>query len=588
MPKNNDLNQMLHQATRHLESQQWDKADRILRRAIKQSPANHEIHQKLAAVQARLGRTTKAIDSIHTAIRLQPDDPELHVTLIDIHARSARIGAAIQCATNAIERFPNRSELLSIRGKLFLHIGETNLSWDDVRMACELAPDDLELLARFVDATIARGIIPMDASSAVRLAELQPYESLNHSRLGTVHRLNGDTVESMAAYERAISINPRNTDALAGQAELLESSGDSKSAIELLRPHIESSSTAFLPLLAWTRIQSRLGHNERVVEDAEKWLSITERPALQATPILFRIGNALDAMSRHDEAFEAWTRANKPFADRWDAAGHREDIDSIISTFDSQRIGRPSASITTSPAPIFIVGMFRSGTTMLEQVLAAHREVHAVGESPALPSIIRSLPGDYPSCIESSDAEELDRLASRYMDAVSTNAGDATRITDKLPMNYLNIGLITMLFPDARILHCRRDPLDVCLSCYSNHMTSNLAFTSNLNSLGSTYREYERIMRHWDSSPCPMIDVRYEELVSDPEPGIRSILEFLELPWDPACLDFHRSKRVAQTPSMDQVRQPMHTRSVHRSRAYWDHLEPLRNALGDLSPERNP
>ncbi|MDG1899793.1 MAG: sulfotransferase, partial [Phycisphaerales bacterium] len=497
MPKNTDLNQMLQQATRHLEAQQWDKADRILRRALRQSPDNREILQKLAAVQIRLGRTAKALDTINTAIRLQPDDPELQVTLIDIHARSGRIGAAIQCATDAIARLPDRSELHSIRGRLFLHAGETNLSWDDMKSACELAPDDLDLLAKFVDATIARGIIPMDVRPAGRLAELQPFESLNFSRLGTIHRLNGDAPESMKAYDRATSINPRNTNALAGRAELLESEGNTDAAIELLRPHIESSSTAFLPLLAWTRIQSRLGNNERVVQDAEKWLSTTDRPPLQSTPILFRIGNALDAMSRHDDAFDAWTRANQPFVDRWDSAGHRSDVDSIIGTFDPERIGRPSTPVTTSPAPIFILGMFRSGTTMLEQVLAAHGQVHAVGESPALPSIIRSLPGDYPSCIETLDGSELARIASEYMEAVTTNAGDATRITDKLPMNYLNIGLITMLFPDARILHCRRDPLDVCLSCYSNHMTSNLAFTSNLTALGSTYREYERVMRHW-------------------------------------------------------------------------------------------
>ena len=149
MPKNTDLNQMLQQATRHLEAQQWDKADRILRRALRQSPDNCEILQKLAAVQIRLGRTAKALDTINTAIRLQPDDPELQVTLIDIHARSGRIGAAIQCATDAIARLPDRSELHSIRGRLFLHAGETNLSWDDMKSACELAPDDLDLLAKF-------------------------------------------------------------------------------------------------------------------------------------------------------------------------------------------------------------------------------------------------------------------------------------------------------------------------------------------------------------------------------------------------------------------------------------------------------
>jgi len=588
MSKHNDLNQLLAKATQHLDALQWDKADRLLRRSLKLSPDNSGIMQRLGAVQSRLGQHRKAMSTIDSAIKLQPDDLQLHTTRVDILARSAQVGAAIESLTRTMGEFKDRPELHAMRSGLLLHIGETNAAWDDMHRAIQLDPDNLELLGRFVDATIARGIIPMDREPADRLVALQPFESRNHSRLGTILRLNGLNEESMAAYATALRGNPRDTDAMAGQAELLESAGDSDAALELLRPNIESDRAAFLPLLAWTRIQGRRGQHDRVIQDGTRWLDAVSRPPLQASPILFRIGNALDALGRHDEAFDAWTRANSPFRARWNAEVHERNTDLIIEHFSAQRIVASTPVGTSTRTPIFIVGMFRSGTTLLEQVLTAHAQVHGVGESPALPALIRSLPSSYPACIDELDAGTLSELAEQYLAAVCAEAGDATHVTDKLPMNYLNAGLITMLFPGARILHCRRDALDVCLSCFSNQMTSNLAFTSDLDSMGRAYRDYDRVMQHWSSTSCSILDVQYEQLVADPEPGVRTILEFLGLPWDPACLDFHRSTRVAQTPSMDQVRQPMHTRSVHRSRAYWTHLEPVRTALADLAPQREP
>lgn len=585
MPRTNNLNQLLAQATRHLDAQQWDKADRVLRRALKAAPTDAGILNRLAAVQARLGNHRKAMDSITTALKHAPDDRDCLTTRVDILARQARIGEAIEAAGDMIQRFPEDADLHAMRSSLLLHAGETNAAWDDMRRAHELRPDDLELLGRFVDATISRGIIPMERDPADRLAAAQPFESRNHARLGTILRLNDDTEASTAAYREALRLDPRNTDAIAGLAELRESAGDSEGALELLRPLVEAERAPLLPMLAWARILGRLGRHEQLVDDVRTWLDRSDRPGMQTAPLLFRLGNALDTLGRHDEAFEAWSAANAPFGTRWNDAAHEERVDAIVRCFPE---AKPATGNTASNAPIFIVGMFRSGTTLLEQVLGAHPSVHPVGESPVLPELIRSLDGTYPENTETLDEQTLLDMGTRYMERVAVDAGDATHVTDKLPMNYMNVGLITRILPEARILHCRRDALDVCLSCFSNQMTSNLAFTSNLESMGRTYTQYRRLMGHWADSGQPMLDVDYEAMVADPEPHIRAILEWIGLPWDDACLAYHQSKRVAQTPSMDQVRQPMHTRSIHRSRAYWEHLAPLRTALGDLTPPRTP
>ena len=304
MPRTNDLNSLLAQATRHLDAQQWDKADRVLRRALKSAPTDAGILNRLAAVQARMGNLRKAMDSITTALKHQPDDRASLTTRVDILARQARIGEAIEASNDMIGRFPGEAELHAMRSGLLLHAGETNAAWTDMQRAHELKPDDLELLGRFVDATIARGIIPMDRAAADRLVHAQPFESRNHARLGTILRLNDDADGSTAAYREAIRLDPRNTDAIAGLAELSESGGDSEGAIELLRPLVKAERAPLLPMLAWTRILARLGRHEEVVDDARRWLDRTSRPGMQAAALRFRLGNALDALGRHDEAFD--------------------------------------------------------------------------------------------------------------------------------------------------------------------------------------------------------------------------------------------------------------------------------------------
>tara|TARA_Y100000589_G_scaffold184246_1_gene174578 strand:- start:9125 stop:10882 length:1758 start_codon:yes stop_codon:yes gene_type:complete len=585
MPSPSGLNQTLAQATRHIESQQWDKAERILRRALKAAPDDVGILSRLAAVQARLGNYRRAMDSINAAIKRDPDNIESLTTRVDILARQARIGDAIESTNGIIQRFPDNAGLLAMRSGLLLHAGESNAAWDDMNRAIQLDPDNLDLLGRFVDTTIARGIVPMDHGPADRLVKAQPFEARNHARLGTVLRINDDLPGAEAAYREALRLDPRNTDSLAGLADVMESAGQSSEALDVLRPTIESDRSPLNPMLSWTRILSRLGRHDELVRDARRWIERSGLTTGQLAPLLFRIGNALDALGRHDEAFEAWTAGNTPFHDRWNDRVHAERTDAIIAEFTSPQPHGPSSDATT---PIFIVGMFRSGTTLLEQVLAAHPAVHAVGESPALPAIIRSLSGTYPGNIRELDPAALRKLGQTYLERISVDAADASHVTDKLPMNYMNVGLIDRMLPQARILHCRRDALDVCLSCYSNQMTSTLAFTSNLESMGRTYVQYRRLMDHWSNAGYEVLDVVYEDLVGNPEAQSRRIVEWTGLDWDPACLDYHRSKRIAQTPSMDQVRQPMHTRSIHRSRAYWDHLAPLRAALGDLTPDRAP
>jgi hypothetical protein len=230
--------------------------------------------------------------------------------------------------------------------------------------------------------------------------------------------------------------------------------------------------------------------------------------------------------------------------------------------------------------------MMRSGTSLVEQILASHPQVHGHGELEFLREIVRTLPErlstsePYPECVASLDAMTARSLAEDHLARLERDAGEAIRSIDKMPHNFARLGLLTLLFPRAKLIHCMRDPLDVCVSAYFQyHIIA--PFAHDLESLGRFYRDYERLMEHWrETLPSPILDVPYEALISDPEDWTRKLLEFLGLPWDQRCLSFYETQRAVFTPSSWQVRQPIYHSSVGRWRHYKQHLGALFNGLG--------
>ncbi len=585
------LNQLLAKATQHLQLQQWEKAERVLRKALKQSPRNAEILQRLGGVQRRLGQPRRALETIDKALSLAPDNPVLEAEYAETLMDLGRTGEALDRLGRAIDTNPSDADLRVMRSRIRLGTGDLHGACEDCQIASDLQPDNLELLARLVDATIARAYIPMPTDSAQRLVELQPFNARNHARLGTIHRLNNDLDTATGCYERSLELQPGNSDAISGMAEVLESRNDTEAAADLLTPHVHSTNAPFQILTAWMRCQMRLEHWVDAARTARAWLDASPRSPRQSAVINHRIGNAYDRAGRAGEAFEAWTRGNEPYSKAWNPDEHSRLTDSIIQAFSGELMSGNHRSGRTDQRPVFIMGMFRSGTTLLEQIISMHPDVHAAGERAEMLEIAGALQSatgsehDYPLCIRESTVEVLDAAADEYLTGLTDGVGDAAVITDKLPLNFLNIGLISLILPGARIIHCNRDPLDTCLSCYGNSFSSRMSFTANLEHLGRAYADYARIMDHWRTVDIvPMHELDYESLATDPEIEIRRVLEFLELPWNDACMEFHRSTRIAQTLSRDQVRQPMYTRSIRRSRAYWSQMEPVRRLLGDLAP----
>jgi hypothetical protein len=296
------------------------------------------------------------------------------------------------------------------------------------------------------------------------------------------------------------------------------------------------------------------------------------------------LGKHYDRQQRYDEAFahfrsaKAATRKLTGVFDERAVAGY---FDRIIETFPLDFFGRFPAGGSASERLVFIVGMPRSGTTLTEQILASHPAVFGAGELQGIADVARAIRPDYPQRVPFLSASEIAEFVKGYLATIDARAPpEAIRVTDKLPVNFTHLGLIATLFPHSRVIHCRRDPMDTGLSCFAEQFRLSHDFTTDLESIGRYYLQYERLMAHWRRVlPLPMLEQRYEDLIANPEVGSRALLAHCELPWDEACLNFHAASRQVSTPSRWQVRQPIYATSVGRWRHYERHLEPLRRLL---------
>jgi hypothetical protein len=260
-------------------------------------------------------------------------------------------------------------------------------------------------------------------------------------------------------------------------------------------------------------------------------------------------------------------------------------IDDHIATFTKEFFDSQPAT-SDSELPVFIIGMPRAGSTLVEQILASHSKVVGAGEltdiEQMVPEMGRMLErcGRYPAGARHLTQTQLRGLADRYLHTLAQIGGPAQRVVDKMPENFLYLGTIAAMFPRARIIHCRRNPFDVCLSCYFQNF-NRIHFSWSLEDLGHYHREYERLMAHWRRVlPLQMLEVRYEDLIVRQQEVSREIVAFCGLEWEDSCLAFHANPRPVRTASALQVRRPIYARSMERWKKYAAHLEPLRRALG--------
>lgn len=485
---------------------------------------------------------------LHEAVRLE---------------RSGRLAEAQAAYERLLARFPELPDCWYNLARLQRNARQFDAALGSYQQALDRG------VTRPEEVHLNRGVIYSDCLRQDDAAEreLRAALSLNPSYIPALQNLAnlkadlGQREEALTAYERILAIDPGSYEALARYAE------------------VKSVSDPDDPLIA--RMRDALARPRAT-------------PADKAS-LGFALGKILDACGAYDQAFDAYAAANQrslesagPRAVIYDRRRQELLVDQLIAAFPSERPASAGTAMS-SARPIFICGMFRSGSTLTEQVLAGHSRVTAGGELDFLPALVRSELTPFPARMAEISSRQLDDIGARYLAAVAKLFPGAQHVSDKRPDNFLYIGLIKRLFPDARIIHTTRNPLDNCLSIFFLHLDHSMSYALDLSDTAHYYRQYRRLMAHWKSHFGPdILDFDYDAFVRAPRPAVERLLAFCGLDWEERCLSFQRAGNAVKTASVWQVRESLYQRSSGRWQNYARHLDSLRASLGDALIEDVP
>ena len=525
------------------------------RQAIQIDATNPQYHSNLGEALRRSGHPKEALAAFHRSQILMPEFLKAHLGMGNCLRDLGRFEEAIARFRLALAINPNFAEAYHYLGVTLLERDKAAAAISLLRKAVALRPEYVEAQISLANALERQGPSEEALEIYLRILERDPNNTAAHNNAGNILRSLGRIDEAVSHYRQALAVDPDHASAYYN----LSHAGKGAGGEELVRM-------------------------EAMLEDPKL-------PVERRTNLHFALGKIYDDLGEYEKAFAHSRKGNEldtrgvPF----NATAHSAFVERLMAVFSGEFFAARKGFGSESDVPVLVLGMPRSGTTLVEQCLASHPEVYGAGELDLIGRIITSQPqfrgeaGGYPESAVLIDAATACELGEAYVSQLRVLGRESRRVVDKMPGNFLNLGFIALTLPNARIVHCRRHPLDVCLSCYFQHFTSVMPFSRDFASLGHYYRDYVRLMAHWHRIlPTKILDVRYEEMVGDQEGVSRRIVEFCGLEWDDACLDFHKTVRPVKTASSWQVRQPVYTTSVDRWRNYEKFIGELEESLGDL------
>lgn len=533
----------------------------------------------------KLRRVPEAIDVLHKALDLDPSYIPAHMHLGRALYQSERFQEAATCFQIVADTEPNNAAVRTDLGASLMALGEFAKAETVLKASIEIDFNQPDAHANLGSVYAAMGQNEAPLRSFLTALRMRPKDKSYRCKLGFMLLEQGYLPKAEHCFRIVLKQDPYCIDAIAGLASTLDKMGDQEGALALAEPMIESG--ADHPDLAHTYavLCRKLGRPQQAIPVIRRLLN-RSRPVGVQVLLKHALGELLDSAGDHTRAFAAHREANDACTTPFCIAEHRERVDQLIEVFDKDAIGDLAKAVNPSRIPMLIVGMPRSGTTLVEQIMASHPQILGAGELEELRMLTAALPRiigtetPYPACVSELSTPIATSLANWYTERLVVKGGDAARVTDKMPHNFMHLGLASMLLPNTRIVHCRRSPMDIALSCYFMHFKDSFAFTTRLDWLGQFYVEYQRLMDHWHSVlEIPILDVQYEHLVSQPEVEMRRIVEFTGLNWSPDCLNFHANERHVMTASAEQVRKPIYTSSMNRSAPYAAELAPFKAVL---------
>lgn len=565
---------------------------KALDRAAELEPGNASVRFKKGKVLDGLGRDDEASQQFEASFKLTPHREDL-VRGLRLQ-RMGNITEAERIYRDVLTRDPGNVDALRLLAGVALRAKQ----WSDAEVllerALEIAPDffqcwmDLGLARQEQDRTD-------DALEAFQRAiRLQPHRANPYAAVGTTNGMAGRHETAIEYFRKALELDKGHAVALAGLGHVLKTIGRVEEGIAAYRQCVQHNSWNGEAWWSLANLKTFRFDPEDVAameaEIADERLADEQRANFQ-----FALGKAYEDAGDYARAFDYYEAGNENRRQRenYDPVQTADSHDQFIATFDRALFARNAGSGNTSKAPIFIIGLPRSGSTLIEQILGSHPQVEGTHELPDLGRVARSSGAErsdrkkYPTVVAELDAETLAALGEDYLRRTERHRQlGRPRFTDKMPNNFAHVGFLQLILPNAKIIDARRHPLDSCLGSYRQLFARGQPFTYDLFELGEFYLEYERLMQHWhEVLPGKVLSVQYEHVVDDLEGQVRRLLDYCELPWDDACLRFYESDRAVKTASSEQVRTPIYSTSVQRWRNYEPQLQPLIEVLEPLLRE---
>ena len=606
-------------ATNALEKSDYKSAISLLSKIQKKIPLESGVQFALSEALAGAGKLSAAVRECRAGVEIAPhslegwlhlgrlclaiedgpgaleaflkaraiDSTNLHVISgqAEAFAMAGDFDSAAKIFTDALEIAPHHVELTIALARTYDAAGKFEQAEGVLRDACRTSPDQISLWLTLGFALRGWDRIEDAQDSCEEARQHHPdSEELLAQAASFAYELR-NLEKAVSLYQQLVKLNPDNPVVQNDLAQALASLGNHEDSERRFRALTESFHFFTKPWLN-IAIGKKFTQSD---PDLKAMLSISKQAALpsdQKMHLNFALGKAFDDVKQFDRAFSFYRKGNQQYREQinFDAGSVKHYFDLIKDAFTAEKSKRLCSLGSADRKPIFILGMPRSGTTLLEQVLCAHPEIGTAGELRDLARIARTFSmtasQPWPACISELEQKDISQMASDYLESLERQNSKDAFVIDKMPQNFLHTGLAAALFPNAILIHCVRDPLDTCLSSYFQIFPGGIDFAYDLEDLGHYYRSYQNLMDYWRKIlGSRLVDLRYEELVSDPRKALHPILEKLDLPWSDACLSHQESIQRVDTLSLYQVRQPLNKGSTQRWRNYEKHLSPLTRTL---------
>ncbi len=597
----------------------------LLERAVKAAPGHAKAREDLGTVLLNLDRAEEAIPHLLRAKETMPEQSTLLIKLSGAYQKIGESAKAQALRKRATQVSPEEAKLeqatrLFVEGK---YRESEALAHDllkknphDVNVALLLArlainaqcyEDARELLERiiakaprFVAAlhdygTVLKELQQYDLAieTLEKAIEFEPLNAISHYYLGSALAVAARPHLAVLSYQRAVELDPKLPGAHIGLGHVLKTVGDQDGGISAYRRAINLRPNFGETYYSLANLKT-FRFSEKDVETMEQRLKNSALPISCRVHFAFSLAKAYEDRKDFDKAFDHYLLANELHRDTiaYDPVQTEVAHQRMREVFSAEFFStRDPKSGCQDPSPIFIVGLPRSGSTLLEQILASHSQVDGTSELPDISIIAQSLTKPksgqiFPQCMPRLSHDFIERLGKQYIDQTARHRESAPFFTDKMPNNFAYIGFIKTILPAAKIIDARRHPMDSCLGCFKQHFAKGQPFTYDLFELGEFYLEYCQIMDHWSSVlPNSVLRIEYENVVEDLEQQVRKILEFCQLPFETSCLNFHETKRAVRTASSEQVRQPIYKGSVQTWKRYSEQLVGLSDILAPVLPK---